>query len=905
MLLFTSELKSLQDKNYRVDFHSNTYIGIDTPIIGGSGSVIYVSEDWTDYLEVGQDLYLYTGDLATGTTLFDAYKARVEADGGVVENDLCAIGFLSERKDGAVVSFTYNSALNRTEITLSGYTYTDQTLVTNNTDSANSFIPTFSPALLGLNTQWDTDGNIMDSLMTSYSDITYSNPSEYAYFDRFFDKYRESDDSDMTVAIYLEDALHWAGNVIVDLIEWENISKPRPYTIRAIDGIDRLKDVFYDGDLLNLGRIKVIDAIKKILAQNALESFWDNSQDYIRESIEYKSLSVDGWNVSDSILDYTYIPENLFVNKQSDKNESEFLTGYDALKGILELFSARIVHCEGAYYIHQIRNYDGGGNFYIRDFNKLNNTYNLTAYDFNNTSLRILGGGKFGYLFGAKKSEIEIKGAKVTSIVGSLGGDLDVNILAGVTKLSKRSLRRSAGIVYYDPEVFYEVGNVKGGLDLGNIMSINFVASSVFGLQFPFVAANRYKLIMRLEITSGDKFIKGGNGIPTYWGDDASTPNRYWDQTIDTYNNPLPVNITFRTPVIPFDLDDCQIRVSFSVVQNVGTTPTTALVFEIDKLTLSIPTASDSNSDSEFVTVENINTKYTKDLVLSPLIISETSPLVSASILSVDENYNSSPQSLVNVGTWDGSFDLQGSLSALRVLEAMSLQFRPIEKYMGGVEGFYYPIQTLNYNGKKYAALNIQHNYDTDEYSGDWFEVATARTGLSSGTQGGNQGGPLGQQGSEQAPERMLDTFIQQNTVGIISEVLPVGAITELVLQDFDYDDLRKGDVLYVLEPETKLKACEFVVLTTPNPMDTIIAVETVTIDYDIPAGCEIVFGYRQTVVSERVRANIFQMKGNAADPRDVDYLQDGEFVFYDEHAYYKNPIDGFVYKFNGAKLNP
>ena len=440
MLLFTSELKSLQDKNYRVDFHSNTYIGIDTPIIGGSGSVIYVLNDWTDYLELGQDVIV----------------------------NLVVYG---------VGSFTYNSSLNRTEITLSGFTYVAQTNIKNDYEGANSFIPSFSPALLGLNTQWDTDGTIMSPLMTSYSDITYSNPSDYAYFDRFFDSYIESDDSVMSVAIYLEDALHWAGNVIVDLIEWENISKPRPYTIRAIDGIDRLKDVFYDGDLANLGKIKVIDAIKKILAQNALESFWNNTQDYIRESIEYKSLSVDGWNVSDSILDYTYIPENLFVNKESDKNESEFLTGYDALKGILELFSARIVHCEGAYYIHQIRNYDAGANFYIRDFNKLNNTYNLTAYDFNNTSLRILGGGKFGYLFGAKKSEIEIKSidavsvyGKITSETGSISEDVDVRYEqgSGNTYLTRRSRRRFLGPLQ-TPEMTYQLGDVKGDYSLGSV----------------------------------------------------------------------------------------------------------------------------------------------------------------------------------------------------------------------------------------------------------------------------------------------------------------------------------------------------------------------------------------------------------------------------------------------------
>ena len=304
--------------------------------------------------------------------------------------------------------------------------------------------------------------------------------------------------------------------------------------------------------------------VTRFIAQNALKSFWNDSQDYIRESIEYKSLSVDGWNVSDSILDYTYIPENLFVNKQSDKNESEFLTGYDALKGILELFSARIVHCEGAYYIHQIRNYDGGGNFYIRDFNKLDNTYNLTAYDFNNTSLRILGGGKFGYLFGAKKSEIEIKGGKITSIVGSIDGDLDVRVISGVTKVTKRSLRTPLGApTLYDPEILYSVGNIKGGLELGNTINFSLVANSIAAL-FP---ANQYKLKMRLEVTSGNKFLKGGNGIPPYWGDDSITANRYWEQEIDSLTDRAPKTYTFRTPIIPYDLDNCEIIVSLSAAK--------------------------------------------------------------------------------------------------------------------------------------------------------------------------------------------------------------------------------------------------------------------------------------------------------------------------------------------------
>ena len=90
--------------------------------------------------------------------------------------------------------------------------------------------------------------------------------------------------------------------------------------------------------------------------------------------------------------------------------------------------------------------------------------------------------------------------------------------------------------------------------------------------------------------------------------------------------------------------------------------------------------------------------------------------------------------------------------------------------------------------------------------------------------------------------------------------------------------------------------------LTTPNAIDTSISVETITIDYDIPAGCDVVFGYRQTVVAERVRANIFQMKGNATAPNPLtnDYMVNGEFIFIDDFIYWKS--EGTYYKVTGVE---
>ena len=87
--------------------------------------------------------------------------------------------------------------------------------------------------------------------MTSSTSIIFANRD--AYFDRFLDFYLTINDDDMRLVVYREVSgvyeLEWAGNIVADLIEWDNVSKPRPYTFKAIDGIDRIRDVFYEGDI--------------------------------------------------------------------------------------------------------------------------------------------------------------------------------------------------------------------------------------------------------------------------------------------------------------------------------------------------------------------------------------------------------------------------------------------------------------------------------------------------------------------------------------------------------------------------------------------------------------------------------------------------------------------------------
>lgn len=883
---FESTLISSDGKRYRVDLYGENYIGLNAPIIGGSGNVFYLAYDWGDYLQNNQALSF--GD----TTISAAYKARVLADGGTFENEDCLKEFLDETD--TIVSFTYNVAEDRTEITLADAVFSDQTVLKNDITDAASFVPVFNPKIIDIQTEWqDVEEYIVSPLMPSETTISYANVEENrssvdtAFFDRFLESYLQSDDDELKVAVYSVDGtatLEWAGNLVVDLIEWSNESSPREYTFKAIDGINKLKDIFYEGDLNSLSVLKVIDVIKNVLTLNGLTYFWSDTEGYIAEAIEYESPDVTSVTTMDSILDYTYIPENLLIPKNTDNSEVDFMTAYDVLYGILELFSCKMVHTEGRYWITQVRNYDGS-NFVYRLFNKVNNTYTTTSKVHLITDLRVQSGGKFTYFFGINRVSIETENSGVNNI-GGIVNNWDLKSINSGTEI----LVDTYGNITNPATLTYNVGKVLSG----NRLTIDFIYS-VYSISASGLSSTT-DLTVKLYITDGLKFIKGNSSTLPYWDENAITPNPYWTKTVPSRSySPIDKTLRFTTPDLPFDLDNAVVTLEFSSNINGSTPLVYTRTHNIRKLRVLSPI--DGGGAVETIYCENSNTKFTKNLELGNLIINEGDELINSNNLSVHTNYNTGGAAILDaVKLWDGDFDEEGTLSTLRVLEAMSLQFRPIERYLGGFVGDYSPIESINYNNKTFVCKRVVKDYGMDENDGDWFESTSSRAGL------GSNDDKHDQTDGEVTNEGLSVYVGNKDGVGILDETVLDTTLTFLIVNLTD--DVRIGDKLNLLNYETKEILAEVVVAADASAGDAVtVPIEIFTPESQIPAGYEVVNAFKKLSTSEVYRFDTLQTTGVAVDPPNAASMLDGEIRFVGRNIYVKEGET--IWRHHGSSYSP
>jgi len=889
--IFESQFYSLSDHDYRVRLYGKNYVGLYAGIIGGSGNVFYVQNDWRDFLQVGQSVN-FGGN--TGAIVAE-YKARVLADGGIFENEQCLFDFLS---NATVVSFTYNAAQNRTEITLN-VAYSSQTIIQNDVYDSNSFLPTFSPVIIDLiNNYKNSDDYLLSPLMTSSVDVTYGNVQEdrtgvdTAFFDRFIDLYLQSNDDELRLTIEKNESgykLEWAGNLVMDLIQWSNETSPREYVFRVIDGIDRIKDVEYVGDVDNLQSRKIKDVIFDVLELNGLTEFWGDSDIYLRESVEYESVDVVGVNGSDSLIDYTYLYENLLMNKQAEsKDDRVFLSGYDILYGIMEMLSCRMMHTNGHYYMQQIRNYDTI-TIVNRDYVK-GRTYSQGNYTHSNTSMRVLAGGTFGYIYGIKQARIESENKDIINIGQLPPGQMQsVNFLSGGGGQGLEIL----------PAINQNIGNIQGGLAAGQFINVQFDINSVLSVNFD------ADIVVRLYVyeSNGNKFLKGSDTIAPYWATAAIATNKYYEKklVIRGNGNIFKEQVKMKTPLIPYEMESVIVAVEL-VMTNVRKAPANnTLVFFLENTTVAIPEETENTLETLSATNPNVN--FTKDLQMNNLMINEGNAAVQVNNLTVDENYNGGAFAPNIGGKWDGDFDVTGNLSGLRILEAVSIQYKPLQKYMGDFDGVYYPFQTIPYNNAVFACSSLQINYLSNEVSGEWFEVLISRVGLS--------GTVTGKGGEEYDPDEkeLLFRTARENDrgVGILEDDLaPNLGITDIIIDSTG--DIRIGDKVQFMSDtgDVLLEVISAADLNTAGPGQTL-AVQSFNLANTIPSGSRIVYGYKKVDYAERVRAKLFQMEGSALAPTPEgggDYFQNGEFMFYESYLYWRDG-NGNYHRLQGNTHHP
>lgn len=926
-ILFSSQFYSLNGEQYKVDLFSESYEGFTAAITGGSGSVFYVSEDWTDFLTNGQPVLL---------------------DGVTAD-------FIN--------SFTYNSANNRTEITLQTSTYVAQTTIENNTGHGSSYIPDFDPEIIDIQTEWESEGDILlASIKASNTVITYAN--EDAWFDRFMDLYIESNDDELKLIIYKDNTgweLEWVGNIVIDLLEWDNASKPIPITIKAIDGLDRLKDIRYDDIETSPDDRPLNEHISRLLEKNGLSQFWGTLDPYVRESIEYISNEVNG-SVTDfhSPLDYTFMHDRMFYTKSSSERQ-EGMTCYDALKAILELFNCRMFISKGVYYIQQVRNFDNATVIVYRQYTKSLNTYSRSTYnhkldagDARTDDMVNIAGGKFGYLYGLFRTRMGVRrndqlrtyhseqnisfdGQFNTSgdyqgsdfSLGTIDGGLGTGayltfnfllshfVTNGVSTVDVRMMVYQGGTAgIYRPintassgtniivsKEQFENFDLQTRCQSSATATIRDSAGSVIlsGVSISAVAPSGSNAIA-ITLASGSYasnwatietddytttyFLTGGNGNPIEWvtmeHEDIFFRNDYKNFPFIHREEEI------STTEIPFSGD-----VRCIIIGQVYGASGKAATLRAFRWLAPLGSTLDYNEEVE---VENTNSGYTKELVLDPLNISQITTATNLNSLRVAQDYlTTNNPTLVTTETWDAGFDTDYGLNITRVAEAMSLQFRPMGKYMGAFEGQYYPHFSFNYHNKVWYFNGVRKDYQTDQVDGVWIEINVSKSGLTGIGFGGGIGG--GSDSTSGDPDTTtgsgtdgLVAYIQNtNKLTEISADADAGTITSISIDAIGDTVLYVGDTIQILDPATGFVTEEFVVSADVTSAATSISVTSKVTTKNIKTGMAVQLKPKSNIDVVKMRSDTIQHKGNVSIPTAVTDLNDKELAIVGREIYWRD----------------
>lgn len=177
----------------------------------------------------------------------------------------------------------------------------------------------------------------------------------------FLNALANSYEGQFLVRVLKNDALYWAGVLMPDVVQYEDMPFPYGFKFTAIDGLSRLKSIPYpNATLLNGTPESLLDIVFECLSNLETIFFWDNREHYFVDNVDWwETRHVAASNVDP--LENTRINPGAIYEENSTTGEVQFLSCFDMLRQIATVFGARLFLADGKWWFMQVTEYDISG----------------------------------------------------------------------------------------------------------------------------------------------------------------------------------------------------------------------------------------------------------------------------------------------------------------------------------------------------------------------------------------------------------------------------------------------------------------------------------------------------------------------------------------------------------------
>lgn len=206
------------------------------------------------------------------------------------------------------------------------------------------------------------DGNDLDinaAIIPSSASITIKakNQTEIDANEALLSEIALAGEGEFILKVYRNSALHWVGLILADQIQFSDDRLPRPLTIRAVDGLARLKDVEFNKDGNEFASLAYLSQHIIIALQKT--GLWAELSPGLRVSTGWTNAQVSGYaSFLEGIrLDHVvwlYIDTKGSTSTTTNKRSK---TAWQVLEEFARLFHARVFMSAGSYWFVQISQY--------------------------------------------------------------------------------------------------------------------------------------------------------------------------------------------------------------------------------------------------------------------------------------------------------------------------------------------------------------------------------------------------------------------------------------------------------------------------------------------------------------------------------------------------------------------